>query len=380
MTNKTLVNPFKLATAQKRKAKILLYGDSGSGKTVNSLLGVPGPIAVIDTEGGTAIYADQPGIPRFHILETLSMADVKSALQFLKEGEHDFQTVVIDPLTILDTVIQHEAEKRGMVARDGTLSFRGWGYRKREITKLYTMLYNLPTHVIVTARERDIKKKVGEEFEVVGHTFQAHADTDYEFDIVIRLGEKDGQHFGIIEKVRALYQNLIPRTVELSLDEQRVDNPPDDAKYPVYGCVFDWLKPVVELLGKGKKAAAERQDAEEAAEKDVLASQDAEAALEKKKAGFLKTVKKLGLDRNDAVAHCKKATKSDSLTPDNFDAWVKAAEALAKAAEKAPEKPAEASENEGGPEPTNGKNAPEKGSQEELPPWEIDAAKAAESG
>ena len=64
-------NPFKPAEATARFLKILLFGLSGTGKTI-AALSFPG-VAVVDAEGGTTLYRGRPGIPPFLVMDAKTL-------------------------------------------------------------------------------------------------------------------------------------------------------------------------------------------------------------------------------------------------------------------------------------------------------------------
>jgi hypothetical protein len=208
-------NPFTPAAATVPKVKALLYGPPGKGKTWFGLAS-PGPVAVIDTEGGTAFYAKREGLSEFDRLSTKSYADIIRALDFLATGDTKYQTLVIDPVTIVydqlqDAALKVRTRKAGAKAArsqqafdadDVDLEMLDWGRIKRSYKALMRRITNLPMHVIVTAREKDVTERRNGEMVKVGTRPDAEKGTAYEFDVVLRLDSKGTTRIATVEKDR----------------------------------------------------------------------------------------------------------------------------------------------------------------------------------
>ena len=195
---------FRKAASINKKLKVLVYGASGTGKT-HLALTFP-QVAVIDTEGGTELFSDRFN---FDVLRTKDFDEVLKAIESIAAS--DYQTVVVDPITVLWQVLmesgQIAAERRAVKQRhspdEATLTPRDWGTIKRKVNALYTRLVNMPTHVVVCGRIKDVNQKKGNEVVKVGERVDAEKSTEYLFDIVIKLVMENGKRFGIIEKDRS---------------------------------------------------------------------------------------------------------------------------------------------------------------------------------
>lgn len=190
-------NPFELATPVAKKTKVLLYGPSGSGKT---LAGLSWPrVAVIDTEGGTDLYAGRPGIAPFHILRAKTIAQVKDALAFIQEDNgKTFDTLMLDPVTVIYDVTKEAAAR---ASRTGEIGFREWGQINNKMKWLYNELANLPVHVVATARQAIEYETVNGELRKAGQKPDADKALVYIFDFVLRLMP---DHSAIVEKSRGV--------------------------------------------------------------------------------------------------------------------------------------------------------------------------------
>ena len=193
-------NPFKPAVRQAQKARILITGLDGSGKTHTALefahaLGEK--IAVVDTEFDRAkLEADTLG-PFDHV--TLSRHDPRHYVDMIRAAAaNGYDVVIIDSLT--------HAWKAVLAAVDATTNNRGqqdgrqgWRKQRPEHDALVQSIIHCPIHVIATARSKreidweDDKKKT------VGLVPIADGEVRFEFDLVIDM---DREHTAVVSKVR----------------------------------------------------------------------------------------------------------------------------------------------------------------------------------
>ena len=205
-------NPFRPAEQVAPKVKCLVYGAAGVGKTYLALT-APGPVAVIDTEGGTAFYANRvgpKGLSEFDVLPTKTFAQVEAAIAYLRANPGHYETLVIDPVTVLYETLQDAAQERRSEVRksaEADLEMLDWQRIKRAYKRLMTDLVNLPVHVVVTARETDlteerVRPNGRTERVKIGHKPDAEKSTSYYFDTAIRLVPAAKGREAVIEKDR----------------------------------------------------------------------------------------------------------------------------------------------------------------------------------
>lgn len=207
-------NPFKPAEQVAPKVKCLVYGPPGIGKTYLALT-APGRIAVVDTEGGTGFYADRIGgrgpLNPFDVLPTKTFAQVEGAIAYLRANPGLYESLVIDPVTVLYETLQDAAQVRRQETNrrrgrgdteDADLEQLDWQRIKRSYKRLLTDIGNLPMHVFVVAREKELTEERGDKRVKIGWKPDAEKSTAYYFDTVIRLVPAGNSRQAIVEKDR----------------------------------------------------------------------------------------------------------------------------------------------------------------------------------
>lgn len=200
---------FEPATKDKAKARIALAGPSGSGKTWTALVTATafgGPIAVIDTERGSAAkYSGRNGFT----FNTLRMhkydpRDLVKALASAANGGHE--VVIVDSLSHFwsgtDGMLEQvdSAGKRGY----GGNSFGGWKEASPIEKQMIDALCSYPGHVIVTMRVKteyiiETNSRGKQEPRKVGLKPEQRAGIEYEFDVV---GDLDLENTLVVSKSR----------------------------------------------------------------------------------------------------------------------------------------------------------------------------------
>lgn len=190
---------FTKATPVQKKLKILLYGGSGTGKTL-AALSFPRP-AVIDAENGTDLYAGRTGVPSFSVLRIKTFAELEKAIAYIQADKgKQFDTLVIDSISVFYDVQKEAASK---TAANNDLGYREWAKINNRMVYLYNALTNLPVHVVVIAREAVEYETKGGNLTKVGTKPDADKRLVYMFDFIIRM--KD-DHSGDVVKSRGASQ------------------------------------------------------------------------------------------------------------------------------------------------------------------------------
>jgi len=225
----------KKASALKRKPlKILLFGDSGTGKTHFALQSTPGKILIFDAESGTDLFEGREGFDFDYWvdddgLKTPSIRELNKAIDYLDtpEGREKYDTFVIDPISdIWDNIqaqrLEYKDQKALEKARKQNKEFsledrneaelesfntKDWGDMKRIYKNLMLRLKNLPQNIILIAREKDILevKPDGSIIRTGEYTYEAEKNTKYAVDFTIRLvfDEKNKKRYAVVQKSRS---------------------------------------------------------------------------------------------------------------------------------------------------------------------------------
>lgn len=202
-------SPFKKATLIPKRLKAFVWGGSGVGKTILAL-NFPAPV-VIDLERGTDYYGDKFPFQRLDP-PPRTVADMFSAVRWLVANEHEYRTLVIDPVTVFWEMMQDEWSDRLGVkavkqrkledAEDFELQPKDWKPIKGQFREFMRLLTAVDMNVIVTAREKT-KYADGQFMKSVGETFDGEKSMPYLFDVELRLFRRpDGARFVHVMKDR----------------------------------------------------------------------------------------------------------------------------------------------------------------------------------
>lgn len=197
-----------------RKLKILVYGAPKVGKTWFSIH-TPSPL-VFDTESSTDAYRGRADVPPFIVAKTASPVELLPVLEELqKTGKVKGagitpETLVVDSFSVLWQVRQEagqrmaeeRAKKKNRDTESARVAFGDWSLIKRPIQRLYTLLINMPMHVVITAREKPLYDDDTDQPKVIGQTPDIERNATYVFDIILRLFVENGKHMAEVEGSR----------------------------------------------------------------------------------------------------------------------------------------------------------------------------------
>ncbi|PEA25870.1 hypothetical protein CN984_11920 [Bacillus cereus] len=194
---------FRKPSAKKLGLKVLAIGEKGVGKSVFSL-SFP-RVYAIDGETGMAFYESHPrfGQNLLGIVNTQDFNELQEAIDELMDmGAEEVGTLSIDSETkiyenLTDASLQVEekkARKNGKDVNDSSVSMRGYGRIKAISTRLQNLKIDLSAkgiNVISIAQIDDIKQKIGEQFIKVGEKPVMKKNSEYDYDVVIKLFTED---------------------------------------------------------------------------------------------------------------------------------------------------------------------------------------------
>jgi phage nucleotide-binding protein len=155
----------KVVKAEQRSQflNILVYGDSGMGKTTlgGSADEVPemSPTLVVDVEGGTESlrhsYSD------VNIVRVSTWKEMQQVYDELHAGRHPYKTVVLDSLTEIQKFsmyqIMLELVDMKEDADPDVPGMREWGKNVEQVRKFVRAFRDLPMHTIFTALAKEDK-------------------------------------------------------------------------------------------------------------------------------------------------------------------------------------------------------------------------------
>lgn len=214
----------KKATLDDINLKIMVWGESGSGKS-RFALSAPAPL-VIDLEGSTRLYAGEFDFWKAEVDKTNKLANNPATLtlNLLKEilnGEYkDRETLIVDPVTdLLDAIedISAQSYEKQIGKKVGELNqlqkTKWYAYRRENARKVLNQLKDVPLNLILVARAKDIWDKGADgKMQPVGKTYDALEIVEYLMDIVIQLDKNNNEITAIVKKSRL---GNLPKTLQV---------------------------------------------------------------------------------------------------------------------------------------------------------------------
>lgn len=178
----------------KKRLKLMMFGPAGVGKTTAAIQ-FPKPY-LIDTEKGAEnsqyvkLLRDAGGA----YFGTSDFEDMLKEVMALLSEKHDYQTLIIDPITVVYNDLLEKAGKKV-----GTDFGRHYAEADRAMKRLLNLALRLDMNVVFTCHS---KKMYGEGMVELGQTFDGYKKLDYLFDLVIELQRKGKNRIGVIRKTR----------------------------------------------------------------------------------------------------------------------------------------------------------------------------------
>lgn len=200
----------KKATLNDANIKVLVWGESGSGKS-RFALSAPNPL-VVDLEGSTRLYANEFDFYKAEVdvnnPESKNPATlVKNIIKEINNNLYpDRKTLVIDPLTDLldciENICAEEYQKqigKKITDLNSVQKTKWYAYRKETSRIILDKLKNTQMNLILIARSKNMWDTKDGKLQPVGQTYDCLDIVEYLMDIVINL-EKTQE--GIIAKVK----------------------------------------------------------------------------------------------------------------------------------------------------------------------------------
>jgi phage nucleotide-binding protein len=133
----------------------VIYGRSKTGKTTFAST-FPGPALLVDIrDHGTDSVSDTPGMD---IAETEDYETFEEVYWFLKEGGHEYKTVILDTVTQLQQLVLEDVcknKRKGDSPGDwGSMTQREWGDAASTLKEWIIRFRDLPMEVVFLAQER----------------------------------------------------------------------------------------------------------------------------------------------------------------------------------------------------------------------------------
>lgn len=199
---------FKKATRKQAKLRLAISGPSGSGKTMGALMiakGIGGPIAVIDTERGSAsLYSEPIALGKARTFEppefdALELGAPWSPERYIKAVEAGAEHVGPEGILIIDSVTPEWSGTGGCLEINEALAsakYRGntwsaWSETTPRHKAFLDALVNAPCHIIGTLRSKTETAQVddGNRKKVVklGMKAETREGSEYEFTTVLDL-------------------------------------------------------------------------------------------------------------------------------------------------------------------------------------------------
>lgn len=209
---------FRKPKARKVGVKVLATGLTGVGKS-RFALSFPKSVA-FDSEAGIAMYEGRPEGKNLVLVANTQdfnqlQAGFKEVEKLHKKDKESVGTVIVDSETkfyqnLTDTALtveEKKARKKGADVNDSNISVRGWGRIKNVATRLQNMkidISSLGLNVVSVSQIEDVKKKIGDSYEVVGYKALMSKNADYDYDIVINLFTEDQADGSVVYRGKIL--------------------------------------------------------------------------------------------------------------------------------------------------------------------------------
>jgi len=265
----------KKAKCEQAYVKMALYGKTGSGKTLTSLLWAEGlaaidgrRIAFIDTERGSEFYCldipDRTVHPKAFDFDRLITRSLMETLEVVESLDPKiYGVLVIDSITHLWEAAR--AAYNGKMLPNGGILIQAWQQIKKPYKRLMSLFLDGSFHAILCGREGVIMEQDEDgEMRVTGTKLKAEGETPHEPHVLGRMCPERDDKGGYIIKV--FFEK--DRSGILTGKE---------FLWPTY----ETIAPVVNYLCSGQQGRIGTP--EEAAERDIAAQEAAQEKAERER-------------------------------------------------------------------------------------------------
>lgn len=203
----------KKATLDDINLKVMIWGESGSGKS-RFALSSPNPL-VIDLEGSTRLYASEFDFWKVEVDKANEKSNnpatlTMNVLDEITKGEYkDRKTLIIDPVTdLLDAIesscaTQYEKNIGKKIDTLNAVQKTKWyAYRRDMARKVLNNLKDIPMNLILVARSKNVWDQKDGKLQPIGQTYDALEIVEYLMDIVIQLEKSENGTTAIVKKSR----------------------------------------------------------------------------------------------------------------------------------------------------------------------------------
>ncbi len=228
---------FEEPVVENKRWKGLVYGAEGTRKT-RFTLSLPKPVT-LDLEKGTTEYGKEFDFKVKHIV---TADDVMLAVNYLLSNDHDFSTLIIDPITVYWSALQKKWSEIFFVRKKGGAGYKidfyelqigDWQVIKSEFKAFLRKISMLDMNVVFTAHEKPEYAETGTMVKTGEYLPDCEKSLPYFFDTVLRF-TKDKDDNTIIH-TRKDRSGKLPK-------EFRLDG---DTFFKCTGISGDKAKPVV---------------------------------------------------------------------------------------------------------------------------------------
>jgi len=178
-------------------AKVLLYSDPGIGKTTCAALS-PKPL-IVNCEGGTLCLDKFKGFYEaldIKVIRPDTIEDIQNIFWYLKSGDHDRETVILDSLGEIQKMSMDEIlrnPRRDPKHDADTPILQDYGKNTQQMRKLIRAFRDLPMNVVFTCLSSEIKDENDGSVKVGPNlTPKLAIDTMGYVDVVGYMYSKDG--------------------------------------------------------------------------------------------------------------------------------------------------------------------------------------------